>query len=353
MKKDLLKISEVSERSGVSITTIKYYIAKGLISCEKKTSHNMSWYNPNVVDRVIRIKHLQKDYFYPLKIIKQKLEEEEIVTGKKEDLKAAVFRHYPRFQERTVTSDETSQITGLSPDKIQKAVDCGIVILVDGGFSSNDLEILGLIKEREQAGLGIDHTLDAFLSYKEAIKKAAQKDIDSMITKGFLHRKFTNNEILKMVRVNNYSLDRYVQLERSHSGLKESVHRLEQFRKYAESFTEYFYSVVVPVYGAKNVKNLLENSKLKDVIEGFKSMINFNNIPNVVEVVRFSFNFFENIDFNKINDKVERGLLASISLGFYYLLPENYFDKNKINFILSNFCFDQRIYKYLNIGEPE
>jgi DNA-binding transcriptional MerR regulator len=71
----LLKMAELSERSGVSPATIKHYLREGLLGEEGivKTSRNMSWYPPEFVDRLRRIKQLQEERYMPLKVIREVL----------------------------------------------------------------------------------------------------------------------------------------------------------------------------------------------------------------------------------------------------------------------------------------
>src|SRR4029453_15447494 len=70
---DLLKMSELAERSGVSAGTIKHYLREGLLGEGDeivRTSRNMAYYPPDYVDRIQLIKRLQEDRFMPLRVIK-------------------------------------------------------------------------------------------------------------------------------------------------------------------------------------------------------------------------------------------------------------------------------------------
>ena len=61
----LLKIGELARSSGVSLSTVKYYVKEGLVEIAKKTSRNMAYYHPDSVRRVLLIRSLQKERFYP------------------------------------------------------------------------------------------------------------------------------------------------------------------------------------------------------------------------------------------------------------------------------------------------
>jgi len=68
---DLLKMSQLAERSGVSAGTIKHYLREGLLGRRDeivRTSRNMAYYPPEFVERIRQIKHLQEQRFLPLKV---------------------------------------------------------------------------------------------------------------------------------------------------------------------------------------------------------------------------------------------------------------------------------------------
>src|SRR4029079_15791342 len=74
---DLLKMSELAERSGVSAGTIKHYLREGLLGQGDdvvRTSRNMAYYPPDYVDRIRTIKRLQGERYMPLRAIKDALE---------------------------------------------------------------------------------------------------------------------------------------------------------------------------------------------------------------------------------------------------------------------------------------
>jgi len=71
----LLKMAELSERSGVSPATIKHYLREGLLGEDGivRTSRNMAWYAPELVERLRLIKQLQEERYMPLKVIREVL----------------------------------------------------------------------------------------------------------------------------------------------------------------------------------------------------------------------------------------------------------------------------------------
>ena len=71
----LLKMSELAERSGVSPGTIRYYLREGLLGDGEdivRTSRNMAYYPPEYVERIELIKRLQEERFMPLRVIQRR-----------------------------------------------------------------------------------------------------------------------------------------------------------------------------------------------------------------------------------------------------------------------------------------
>ena len=73
-RKKLLRISEVSRATGVSLPTIHYYVREGLVSPAVKTARNMAYYSPGCVEDILLIKELQTKKYLPLSVIKVLLE---------------------------------------------------------------------------------------------------------------------------------------------------------------------------------------------------------------------------------------------------------------------------------------
>src|SRR5262245_61171712 len=73
---ELIKMAELSKRSGVPGPTIKHYIREGLLpGPEVRTSRNMAYYDARLASRIRVIKELQAERFLPLRVIGELLEE--------------------------------------------------------------------------------------------------------------------------------------------------------------------------------------------------------------------------------------------------------------------------------------
>lgn len=72
---ELIKMAELSKRSGVSAPTLKHFMREGLLpEPELRTSRNMAYYDARLVERIAMIRQLQAERFLPLRVIANLLE---------------------------------------------------------------------------------------------------------------------------------------------------------------------------------------------------------------------------------------------------------------------------------------
>jgi DNA-binding transcriptional MerR regulator len=69
-RREILKIRDLVERTGVSRETVHYYIREGLLPKPRKRGRNIADYDDSYVERIRMIKELQDNYFLPLAVIK-------------------------------------------------------------------------------------------------------------------------------------------------------------------------------------------------------------------------------------------------------------------------------------------
>ena len=129
---ELVKMSELSRRSGVSAPTIKHYIREGLLpEPYKRTSRNMAWYDAGLVSRIQRIKQLQREQFLPLRLIKDVLDDAS-----------------PAPSLSSMVQAISQVLTGEAPEGIKTQKE-----LIDDGVPVSDFEILdaaGLLAPDDQ-----------------------------------------------------------------------------------------------------------------------------------------------------------------------------------------------------------
>lgn len=150
-------MSVLSRLAGVPAATIKHYVREGLLpQPESRTSRNMAFYDVGLVDRIQRIKSLQREQFLPLKIIKSVLdggsaEPPDAVAA------AAIERALDTMASRDVRTREELLTAGLPAAELSLFESLGLVsaVEVDGKqvFTGNDLALLRVLGRARKAGI--------------------------------------------------------------------------------------------------------------------------------------------------------------------------------------------------------
>ena len=183
--KDLLKISQLARRAGVSIPTVKHYVREGLLPRPKKTSRNMAYYREDDIHRIRLVKKLQKERFLPLEVIKRLLDagesfDEELALGRailKTD-RAATYA-------ASVKRADVAAVTGYPLDRIDILEEKGLIhpLTEDGGkaYLSEDLALIEMMQQRDDLGVPFDASLATLRIYADALVPAVQEDINFFI----------------------------------------------------------------------------------------------------------------------------------------------------------------------------
>ena len=181
----LLKMSELAERSGIPAATIKHYRREGLLGGRElvvKTSRNMAYYRPEVVDRIRLIKRLQEERFMPLKHIRSVLRGaddlgtlEKLVETEDRILRAAVAAaERPRTPRR-----EVLERYELPANVLDRLAEVGAVSPTRAGYDPDDLQVIEAIV-RFRAG-GYDETLGFTVydtvRYREALEPLVREEV--------------------------------------------------------------------------------------------------------------------------------------------------------------------------------
>jgi DNA-binding transcriptional MerR regulator len=152
----LLKMAELSERSGVSPATIKHYLREGLLGDGEivKTSRNMSWYPPEFVDRLRRIKQLQEERYMPLKVIRE-------VLG---------------AGERVPRAELEQRLPG---EVLDRLAEIGVVTPDERGYGPDDVRILDAIVRFRAGGYDerLGFTVYDTLRYVQALEPLVAEEV--------------------------------------------------------------------------------------------------------------------------------------------------------------------------------
>ncbi len=182
-----LKMSELADRSGVSAPTIRHYIREGLLGDGEdimRTSRNMAYYPPELVERIQLIKRLQEERFMPLRVIKEVLEDNpERVNALLKIEDSILERALAGAERRRVSAKEVSERYEIPANVLDRLKEIGVLTPHRGGYDADDVKIIEAIS-RFRAG-GYEETLGFTvydtLRYREALEPLVQEEVRSIL----------------------------------------------------------------------------------------------------------------------------------------------------------------------------
>ena len=182
----LLKMQELSKKTGVPPGTIRYYISEGLLPKPIKTHRNMAYYDEGYVGRIKLIKELQEKRYLPLSIIKQMIEQSESSMETEEvktlfELEGKLFRNISNLPEfEPPNTKELSARTGVSVEFIEQLEEIGVISRNAYDLYDEDcvriVEILAKLRDAgytDEVGFGSDH----IKMYKDMIEVLARQEV--------------------------------------------------------------------------------------------------------------------------------------------------------------------------------
>lgn len=178
-----LRIGELAEASGVPVPTIKHYLREGLLPEGTKTSRNMAYYPPELVDRVKLIKRLQEDRFMPLRAIKSLLDEDPERAGELVELEDRILER-ALGEERTRTSAaEVRERYGIPREVLDRLEQIEVLSPNSRGYSSSDVRIIEAISRFRAGGYDeqIGFTVYDTLRYKTALEELVRQEVEMVM----------------------------------------------------------------------------------------------------------------------------------------------------------------------------
>jgi DNA-binding transcriptional MerR regulator len=186
--RELLKISELAVRSGVSAGTIRYYIREGLLGDGEeivRTSRNMAYYPPEYVERIALIKRLQEERFMPLRVIKGALEQDP-------DRVRALIELEDRILERALaTVEDRGRISRKAVQEryeiprnvLERLAEIGVLTPTRGGYDRDDVKIIEAIANFRAGGYeeALGFTVYDTLRYREALKPLVEEEVRALV----------------------------------------------------------------------------------------------------------------------------------------------------------------------------
>jgi DNA-binding transcriptional MerR regulator len=162
---ELLKMSELAQRSGVSAGTIKHYLREGLLGQGDdvvRTSRNMAYYPPDYVDKIRTIKRLQEERFMPLRAIKDALE------------RAAASRDAER-----VSMAEAKRRYDVPQNVLDRLKDIDVLTPTAKGYDADDVKIIEAISRFRAGGYdeALGFTVYDTLRYQEVLAPLVEEEV--------------------------------------------------------------------------------------------------------------------------------------------------------------------------------
>jgi DNA-binding transcriptional MerR regulator len=180
---ELLKISELAERSGVPVATIRHYLREGLLPEPVKTSRNMAYYPPEFVDRIRLIKQLQEERFMPLRVIRELLERGDAEPERLQamlDLEDRILERALAGERERVPSDEVRDRYDVPREVLDRLAELDILSPNGVGYSPSDVRIIEAITRFRAGGYDerLGFTVYDTLRYKQALEPLVAEEVD-------------------------------------------------------------------------------------------------------------------------------------------------------------------------------
>src|SRR3954463_3553943 len=144
----LLKISELAERSGVPVATVRHYLREGLLPEPVKTSRNMAYYPPEFVERIRVIKQLQEERFMPLRVIRDLLEREDAEPDRLRamiELEDRILERALAGERERIAADEVRSRYDVPQEVLERLAELGVLTPDEHGYSPSDVRIVEAI----------------------------------------------------------------------------------------------------------------------------------------------------------------------------------------------------------------
>src|SRR5213592_3948583 len=179
----LLRISELSERSGVPVATIHHYLREGLLPEPVKTSRNMAYYPPEFVERIRLIKQLQEERFMPLKLIKRTLDRDPERARAMVELEDRVLERALAGEETRVSRAELERSYEVPREVLDRLAKLEVLTPNSRGYSPSDVKIVEAIARFRAGGYDetIGFTVYDTLRYKRALEELVKEEVQVLM----------------------------------------------------------------------------------------------------------------------------------------------------------------------------
>jgi DNA-binding transcriptional MerR regulator len=184
-EKELLRMGELAEASGVPAPTIKHYLREGLLPEPVKTSRNMAYYPPEFVDRIRLIKRLQEERFMPLKAIKAVLDEDPSRAEAMLELEDRILDRALSAERSRTSAAEARKRYGVPKEVLDRLEELEVLSPNTRGYSPSDVKIIEAISRFRAGGYDeqIGFTVYDTLRYKTALEELVRQEVDVVMNR--------------------------------------------------------------------------------------------------------------------------------------------------------------------------
>jgi DNA-binding transcriptional MerR regulator len=180
-----LKISELATEAGVPVATVRHYLREGLLPEGEKTSRNMAYYPPELVDRIRLIKQLQEERFMPLRVIGELLEGDGDPERLRTLLEASerVFDVALAEERQRLGEAELAKRSGVPVAVIRRLAELEVLGPDERGYSPSDARIVEAIARFRAGGYDerIGFTVHDAARFVEPLQELAEREV-AMLT---------------------------------------------------------------------------------------------------------------------------------------------------------------------------
>ncbi|HVY97155.1 MAG TPA: MerR family transcriptional regulator [Solirubrobacterales bacterium] len=179
-EKQLLRMGELAEASGVPAPTIKHYLREGLLPEPLKTSRNMAYYPVEFVDRIRLIKRLQEERFMPLKAIRAVLDEGPGRAEAMLELEDQILDRALAGERARTSAAEVRERYGVPKEVLDRLEEIGVLSPNSRGYTPSDVTIIEAISRFRAGGYDeqIGFTVYDTLRYKESLEELVRQEVD-------------------------------------------------------------------------------------------------------------------------------------------------------------------------------
>ncbi len=184
--KERLKISELAAAADVPVATVRHYLREGLLPEPVKTSRNMAYYSPELVERIRLIKQLQEERFLPLRVIRELLESGD---GDPErlraliDLEDRILESALAGERKRVSAREVKRRYDVPKEVLDRLAELEVLSPDGRGYSPSDARIVEAISRFRAGGYDerIGFTVYDTLRYKRALEGLVKEEVEVLM----------------------------------------------------------------------------------------------------------------------------------------------------------------------------